>query len=197
MTKTTSGSTTRVLAFFAKLLAIYGVWYVVYDLWLLPAGWLDEWVSHSVAEASARVLSLSGLDAAAQGRDVVATTGEAGVRIVNGCNGISTIGLFTGFVLAYPGRWVRRLLFLPVGVGIIYASNVARISILVGFQKIWPDGFAFVHGLGAPTFFYLIVFGLWVIWANWGGGAAGAPSESPEKQQREQTNPDAVSPSAA
>ena len=30
-----------VLRFLAKAVAIYGVWYVLYDLWLLPDGRLD------------------------------------------------------------------------------------------------------------------------------------------------------------
>ena len=163
-----SGRTHRLATFFAKILAIYGVWYVVYDLWLLPAGWLDEWVSLSVARWSADVLSVVGFEAAAQGRSIV-VPGAAGVRIVNGCNGLSTIGLFMGFVLAFPGKWSRRLLFLPLGMVVIYASNVARVSLLTALQKLWPGGFDIIHSLGAPTFFYLIVFALWVLWANYGG----------------------------
>ena len=36
-----------VLRFLAKAVAVYGVWYVLYDLWLLPDGRLDAYVSQA------------------------------------------------------------------------------------------------------------------------------------------------------
>ncbi|MCS3937056.1 hypothetical protein GGP80_003064 [Salinibacter ruber] len=36
-----SRSVRSALRFLAKVLAVYVVWYVVYDLWLLPDGRLD------------------------------------------------------------------------------------------------------------------------------------------------------------
>ncbi|PSQ79800.1 MAG: exosortase/archaeosortase family protein [Bacteroidetes bacterium QS_1_63_11] len=166
-----------VLRFLAKAVAIYGVWYVLYDLWLLPDGRLDAWVSQSVAHAGQIVLSAVGVDAAANGRTIELAR-ASGIRIVDGCNGLSTIGLFAGFVLAFPGSTRRRLLFLPFGIGVIYVANVARISLLGGFQVHWPAGFDVIHDLGAPAFFHLIVFGLWVLWANYGGAAQSSPSDS-------------------
>jgi exosortase family protein XrtF len=166
-----------VLRFLAKAVAIYGAWYVLYDLWLLPDGRLDAWVSQTVVHAGQMVLSAVGVDAVASGRSIELARAP-GIRIIDGCNGLSTIGLFAGFVLAFPGSTRRRLWFLPFGVGVIYVANVARISLLGGLQVHWPTGFNFVHDLGAPAFFHLIVFGLWVLWANYGGAALDADPES-------------------
>ncbi|CBH23640.1 conserved hypothetical protein, membrane [Salinibacter ruber M8] len=162
-----------VLQFLAKAVAIYGAWYVLYDLWLLPDGRLDAWVSQTVVHAGQMVLSGVGIEAVANGRSIELAR-ASGIRIVDGCNGLATIGLFAGFVLAFPGSTRRRLLFIPLGVGVIYLANVARVSLLAGLQVYWPPAFEFVHDLGAPAFFHLIVFGLWVLWANYG-----SPSESP------------------
>jgi len=166
-----------VLQFLAKAAAIYGLWYVLYDLWLLPDGRLDAWVSETVAYAGHAVLSGLGIDAAASGRSIELAR-ASGIRIVDGCNGLSTIGLFAGFVLAFPGSTRRRLWFLPFGIAVIYVANVARISLLGGLQVHWPAGFNVVHDLGAPAFFHLIVFGLWVLWANYGGAALDSNPES-------------------
>jgi len=163
-----SSSTRSVLLFLSKMLAAYLAWYALYDLWLLPDGRLDAWVSHSVADLSGGLLALLGIDPMVQAR-TVALPGVPGVRIADGCNGLSTIGLFVGFVLAYPGRWRRRLVFLPLGMAAIYATNVGRIAVMAVVQKHWPAAFGPLHGFGLTTIFYVVIFGLWVLWANYGG----------------------------
>ena len=172
-----SSSTRSVLRFLGKMLAAYVVWYVLYDLWLLPDGRLDAWVSHSVADASHGILSAVGLAAEATGR-TVGLPDTVGVYIADGCNGLSTIGLFVGFVLAYPGRFWRRLAFIPLGIAAIYATNVGRIVAMVLTQRYWPAAFDPLHGFGLTTIFYVAVFGLWVLWVRYGGGPASARSEA-------------------
>jgi len=175
-----------VLRFLAKAVAVYGAWYVLYDLWLLPDGRLDAWVSQTVVHAGRMVLSGIGIEAVANGRSIELAR-ASGIRIVDGCNGLATIGLFAGFVLAFPGSIRRRLLFLPFGVGVIYGANIARVSLLAGLQVHWPPAFEFVHNLGAPAFFHLIVFGLWVLWANYGGASRGSASDSGSDVSTEST----------
>ncbi|PSQ83439.1 MAG: exosortase/archaeosortase family protein [Bacteroidetes bacterium QH_2_63_10] len=157
-----------VVRFLAKAVAIYGAWYVLYDLWLLPDGRLDAWVSQTAAHVTGVVLSGVGLDAAVDGRTVqIAQT--SGVRIVNGCNGLATIGAFIGFIVAYPGKTKRRLWFIPLGIAVIFLANVVRVSILAGSQAYWPAAFSWLHGMPTGAPFHLTVFGLWVLWAQYGG----------------------------
>ena len=170
-----TGSTRRIVAFVGKVLAFYGLWYVLYDLWLLPDGTLDQWLSLNVAWMSGGLLDLLGFGATVDGRGIV-LPGVRGVRIANGCNGLSTLGLFVGFVLAYPGSAWRRLWFIPLGVLAIYATNVGRIIVMLFAQKYWPAAFDPLHGFGLTTIFYVVVFGLWVAWANYGGDPVSAPS---------------------
>lgn len=155
------------LLFFAKLFGIYVAWYVFYELWLLPDGRLDRWLSHNVAAMGGRVLTLLGLDVAAEGR-ILRMAGAPGVKIINGCNGLSTIGLFAGFVFAFPGSNRRRALFLPLGIVVVYLANVARVAGLAALQGTWPEAFAVVHDFGSTTVFYVVVFALWMVWANYG-----------------------------
>lgn len=161
-------STRSVLTFLAKGLAVYGLWYVMYDLWLLPDGRFDAWLSNNVASVSAALLSGVGFEATVYGRTVVLPE-VVGIQIVNGCNGLSTIGLFIGFVVAYPGRAWRRVLFIPTGILVIYVTNVLRVSTMLLVQKYWPVAFDPLHGFGLTTIFYVVVFGLWVAWTHYGG----------------------------
>ncbi len=162
-------------AFLFKMVAAYAVWFVVYDLWLLPDGRLDTWLSEFVAAATGAVLAPFYPGTVVDGRTVWATP-TAGVLIENGCNGLSALSLFAGFVLAYPGTWRRRLLFVPLGLAAIVATNIARCALLVVVQDVWPSIFEQVHGMQALFVFYLVIFGLWVLWANWGEPARPAPA---------------------
>jgi exosortase/archaeosortase family protein len=170
-----TGSTRRIATFVGKVLAFYGLWYVLYDLWLLPDGTVDRWLSLNVASVSGGLLDLLGFGATVDGRGII-LPGVPGVRIANGCNGLSTLGLFVGFVLAYPGSAWRRLWFIPLGVLAVYATNVGRVVVMLLAQKYWPAAFDPLHGFGLTTVFYVVVFGLWVAWANYGGAPVSSPS---------------------
>jgi exosortase/archaeosortase len=112
--------------FLYKVAGIYILWYLIYELWLLPAGWLDAWLCKNVAGMGYNALHLLGYEAFVNGRHV-GVIGTAGVFLVDGCSGITAIGLFIGFVVAYPGRWVPRILFIIAGIIIIYLVNIVRI----------------------------------------------------------------------
>ena len=160
--------------FVAKMVAVYAVWFVIYDLWLLPDGTLDRALSKFVASATGVVLSPF-YDPVVDGRTVWATP-ASGVIIENGCNGLSALSLFVGFVVAYPGSPARRALFVPLGLAAIVLTNILRCAGLLVVSDLWPSAFGQVHGFHALFVFYLAIFGLWVLWANWGGGARPTPA---------------------
>jgi exosortase family protein XrtF len=167
-------SNRRVLAFFAKVLVAYVAWYALYDLWLLPDGRLDAALSHNVAQVAGALLSGLGFDVFVQGRSLM-LPGVRGIYVADGCNGLGTIGLFIGFVVAYPGRWARRLWFIPLGIGLIYLTNVVRTAVMLLVQKFWPAAFVPLHGFGLTAIFYVVVFILWVAWTRYGGSEAATP----------------------
>lgn len=153
--------------FLYKVLGIYICWYLIYDLWLLPDGTLDRWLVYNIVDVSSTLLQVFNYDVYWQGR-LIGLYGTSGVILVNGCSGISAIGLFVGFVVAYPGRWIPRLSFILVGIGVIYLVNIMRIMGLVITQKNWPGLFNFMHDYSTTAIFYLVIFLLWVIWVNFG-----------------------------
>lgn len=153
--------------FLYKAVGIYLLWYCIYDLWLLPAGWLDAWVTTNIAQIGYDILNLIGYQALIEGRHV-GIAGTVGILLVDGCSGISQTGLFVGFVVAYPGRWTPRILFIMIGIGIIYVTNIIRIVALAIILKEWPHIFDFTHTFSTTAIFYIIIFGLWMIWVNYG-----------------------------
>ena len=84
-------------SFALKALGIFLLWYVLYELWLLPDGRLDHWVALRVIDGAALVTRLFGFEVWMHDR-VVTIAGNNGIEMVDGCTGISAIGLFLGFV---------------------------------------------------------------------------------------------------
>lgn len=155
----------KIAIFLYKILGFYLVWYLVYNLWLLPAGWLDAAVTTSIAQLSHDLVHLFGYSTYVAGRHL-GIAGTVGVIVANGCSGISQTALFIGFMIAYPGRWMPRLVLILAGVVIIYVINVIRITTLTIVVKEWPHMFGFIHHYATTILFYLVIFGLWAIWFN-------------------------------
>lgn len=157
-----------IAAFLGRMLAAYLVWFIVYDLWLLPAGHLDAVVGRSAAVLSGGLLDALGLEPIVEGR-VIRFPSGAGVWVADACTGLAMVGIFAGFVLAFPGRWRRRAIFIPVGIVVIHLANVLRIAFLAWLRDVNPDLFVPVHAWSGTPFFYAVVFGLWMVWVRWGG----------------------------
>ncbi len=88
--------------FLLKAGGIYAAWQLLYDLVVLPDGRLDTWLSITGVKLAAASLSLLGWDIGSTGR-FIACVGNRGVEIQNGCNGMDLLGLYAGFIIAYPG----------------------------------------------------------------------------------------------
>lgn len=166
----------EIAKFLIKVFAIYIIWYMVYELWLLPNGYIDEPLSRNIVSVSAGILSFFGESVFLYDR-VVGITGLNGIEIVDGCNGIAAIGLFLGFIIAYPGARIPRVIFSVFGILVIYIVNVARIVSLSYIQAYWPQVFNFAHDYSTTAIFYIIIFILWMIWANYGESFSGPASK--------------------
>lgn len=158
----------EIAIFAAKALFVYIGWYLLYELWILPDGSLDEWLSLHIVQVSGWIVSSLGYDVV-YGERIITIIGANGIEIVNGCNGLEAIGLFIGFVLAYPGNALRRAAFIPLGIFFIYLVNIFRIVVLTVTQYDYPTIFDFTHDYSTTTIFYVAIFLLWVVWVNYGG----------------------------
>lgn len=87
-------------------------------------------------------------------------------RIVEGCNAISIIILFTSFVLSFFAKFKTTLLFILAGTVIIYVMNIVRIAVLaIGIYE-YPQHSEFLHSIVFPLIIYGTVFLLWIIWVR-------------------------------
>ena len=87
-------------------------------------------------------------------------------RIIEGCNALSVMILFTAFIIAFTGKWKHTILFILSGIVLIHILNVIRIALLSAALFHFPEYEHILHGVIFPLFIYGVVFILWVIWVN-------------------------------
>jgi exosortase/archaeosortase family protein len=70
--------------------------------------------------------------------------------------------LFAIFILSFPGRWLRKLWFIPLGIAAIHAANILRIVSLLLIQLYFgEEALKFNHDYTFTVFVYSIIFALW------------------------------------
>ncbi|MCH2489319.1 MAG: exosortase family protein XrtF [Flavobacteriales bacterium] len=87
-------------------------------------------------------------------------------RIIEGCNAISIIILFTAFVVAFAQQLKKTALFILAGAVLIYSTNIIRIVILAVSLYHYPQYKEVLHGVVFPGLIYGMVFLLWMLWVR-------------------------------
>ncbi len=146
--------------------AVYVVWYILYDYYLLPDGRLDTFLSITGVNLAGSILNMFGYEIYSDTR-ILAITGTNGVEIQNGCNGLELIGLYMGFIIAYPGGPLnKRMGFLAGGILLLFVANVFRIMIFALSIYYIPSWWEQVHTYSSYFIFYPIVLTLWYLWTT-------------------------------
>ncbi len=158
-----------IIKFIVKAFAVFILWYIIYELWLLPEGNLDKWLALNIVAVSNGLIEFIGYETWSVHR-IIGIGENAGIELVDGCTGISAIGLFLGFILAYPGEWKSRISFSLLGIGVIYVVNILRIVMLVVTQEEWVEFFDFTHDYSTTTIFYIVIFVMWMTWVKFSDG---------------------------
>jgi len=151
--------------FLLKAGGVYAVWWLIYDLIVLPDGRVDTWLSLTGVKLAAAGLSFVGWEIETAGR-FIACAGNRGVEIQNGCSGMDLWGLYAGFIIAYPGDLKKRMTFIAAGIGLIFVANVFRIAFFVLSNLYYPNYWDPVHHWSSFVFFYPIVLTLWYLWTT-------------------------------
>ena len=89
------------------------------------------------------------------------------VKIVEGCNGLAVMILFLAFVVAFGGRLLDMVIFIPLGILLIHTSNIIRLVFLVYIYVYHYELADVFHDYIFPAIIYGMVFVLWVIWVNY------------------------------
>lgn len=86
------------------------------------------------------------------------------VRVVEGCNAISVMILFTAFIVAFSTTFKRTALYILIGLIIIHILNIVRIVLICYGVYYYREYVTLMHDIIFPLFIYGVVFVLWVAW---------------------------------
>lgn len=163
-----------VIRFVVLFLGTYLVLSVIYSFYLdfsKSGDYYPDFVTNLVAKQSSELISGFGYDA-----EVIPHETETSMklivnkvflaRIVEGCNAISIMILFTAFIVSFAERFKKTVLFILAGVVIIYSVNVVRIAILTIALYEYPEYSETLHGVIFPAIIYGMVFLLWMLWVR-------------------------------
>ncbi len=90
--------------------------------------------------------------------------GKSMGRIVEGCNAISVMILFTSFIIAFSSTLKRTALYIVSGIIAMHVLNIIRLAVLFISFYYLPDYKDFMHDIFFPLFIYGVVFILWILW---------------------------------
>ncbi|HEX8562459.1 MAG TPA: exosortase family protein XrtF [Flavobacterium sp.] len=158
--------------FLLKFFGVYIVLTVVYQLYLsnFNVSYEVDGFTKLVARQTETILDLfyqAHIEPHPFQRSIkLSLNGDYLARIVEGCNALSVMILFTAFVVAFSGRLKHTILYILTGIIIIHILNIVRIVLLTIALLQYPEYGHFLHSVVFPLFIYGVVFVLWVIWVN-------------------------------
>lgn len=167
------------LLFLLKL----GVLCAIYFLWFKPNAWtlpvvstyychLHHYTLKFLMEPSAWVLNSVGIDAVVVNlRHIHLPEHSFWLNMLNPCLGIDMMFAIGALIISFPGKWLDRLWFIPLGLIGIHTVNIARV---VGLCLSWVkwQGFGPIEHHDLYDFFAtLMILFFFILWIKRNQGA--------------------------
>lgn len=133
---------------------------------------LLNYISIILAEQSNFILNTFGFNTLIEVQNEIVITKiigndfDHGVWIGEPCNGVKLFGLFSIFIIAFPGKLKSKIWYIPIGILIIHFVNVIRIAILTVISSNNPKILDFNHNVTFQVIIYSIILILWFVWIN-------------------------------
>jgi exosortase/archaeosortase family protein len=164
----------EIVSFLVKLsvlCSVYFLWFAP-NVWHLPVistyyGHLIHYLLKFLIEPSVLVLKFLGYDSVIVNlREIDMYDLEFNIFIRNFCLGIDMMFALTALIVSFPGKWMDRLWFIPLGLIGIQCINIARVvALCLAWVKWGTDGPIDHHdlyNLVAVAFIFL----MFVVWVN-------------------------------
>ena len=162
-----------VLRFIAITIIIHFSW-IIWEEVLLFSPVRNEidtiatYLINLIFDASVKILSVISNEEIISGNDnLTILLGEHGsLQIYKGCGGLKQMMQFAGLILVLKGKIIKKSVFIPFGIGIVFIISILRIVglslIIMHIPIIWDIS----HDHIFRIMFYVVIFYLWVIWEH-------------------------------
>lgn len=88
------------------------------------------------------------------------------VAVLGSCSGLKQFYQWSVLMILFPGPWLKKLWYIPMGILIIHIVNIFRIVSLSVIVIYWPEKWDFIHEWILRPFFYVVIFAMWVVWVE-------------------------------
>lgn len=150
------------LRFLLMVVVLVLGWLILYDVWLNK---FDDLLTYQITMTSGWLLKLSGYDVSVQNSSIY-INGEEMVRVGAACNAMVLMALFAGFIIAFPGPLVGKMIYIPFGIFIINILNLLRVTLLALNAYYSEQTLDFNHKYTFTLLVYVAIFFLWMIWVK-------------------------------
>ena len=170
--------------FLGRALLLFVAWKILYILVLIPNEVPDSWLVKQLGKATASFLNVyyhtdsfnteNTLRRKLYGNDWVPVTystvnykkSQKVLGIYQACDGLELMVLYAGFIICFSGFWIRKLVFIVLGIIGLFLINILRSGLLGIISLQFPVHFEFAH----KYFFNLVVYGftflLWMFYIS-------------------------------
>lgn len=152
--------------FIALSSCLYLSWYLLYTFIIHPSEKIDLLVINNTVTITEKILTQLHFVVFKGDERVIGIDGTPGLWIGDKCNGIELFALFAIFVLAYPGKFLYKLIFIILGIASIQLINIFRVVGLAIIQLHYPEWTDFNHTYVFNVLVYGYIFCLWIIWVT-------------------------------
>lgn len=175
-THATSLLNKKIFFFFLKLIALIIIWECSYYFILEPARIPDKLLTDVITSGVANCIKvISKVPTAYTWHDYALSSGafifknnKVALFIADGCNGLSLIIIYVGFIilLPYPGK--RKIIFSIIGIVTITIANIIRCILLYWVYVYHKSMFEINHHYIFTLVMYLLIFYLWFLFTKGG-----------------------------
>lgn len=155
-----------ILKFLIYIFLFYIIWYALYEFIIHPWQKLDLAIIDLTITISKKVLEIFGYTVFTGEERVIAIDGTGGLWIGDNCNAITLFAIFSGFIVAYPGNFKVKIIYIFIGISVIELFNIIRIillAVLDTYSRTWTE---FNHSYTFTVVAYAIIFLMWLLWVN-------------------------------
>lgn len=149
--------------FLLTFLSLYILYVLIYEMWLVPSGYVDNLLVKHLVKATGKILNIFGYSTFSEANRV-GIVESSGIVIGPPCNGISLFALHVGLIIAYPSPWKAKWLLMLGGILMIHVLNLARLVGLAIIAKSNPESLSFHHSYTFTTIIYCLIFLSWYLW---------------------------------
>lgn len=127
----------------------------------LSADSLAEQVYHASFWLNKNVFALQMTE---EGLNVMRFANNKALLVAESCSGLKQFFQVLVLLVLYPGPWLKKIWYIPLGFVAIHITNLVRVVFLSLWMAYDVPYWDFAHDWIMRPMYYIVIFALWYVW---------------------------------